>query len=186
MDKNMDSANNLSKFNVTLAAAWLLVVVLVTFILRSLDFLFIPLCFAILVCYALAIPMDFLKRFHLPGFWRIILVVGLVLLLIFLLGNLVALNVESFQTKLPEYETKFWDYANLILSRFNVTKEQANETIHAFLGKIKQSDFSIGNLVRNFSGSFFAFLGNSHGLARGFRCLRGVLRNVHNGLAHFL
>jgi predicted PurR-regulated permease PerM len=74
----MNSTSERSKFNVTVAASWLLLVVLVTLILQSLSFLFIPLCFAILACYALGIPLDFLKRFRLPGFVRIILVVGLV------------------------------------------------------------------------------------------------------------
>jgi AI-2 transport protein TqsA len=156
----MASSRKAPQFNLAAAVSWLLLIVLATFILQTLDFLFIPLCFALLICYALGIPMNFLKRYHLPGFIRIILVIGLVLLLIFMLGQLVALNVTDFQARLPEYETKFWDYANLILSRFGISREQANEAVHAFLGKIKQNNFSIGNLVKNFSGSFFAFLGN--------------------------
>lgn len=156
----MNSSHSISKFNVTEAASWLLVIILATFILRTLNFLFIPLCFAILFCYALGIPLDFLKRFHLPGFVRIILVVGVVLLLIFILGKLVVLNVADFQARLPEYEEKFWDYANILLSRFDISREQANEAIQSFFSKIKQNQFSFGSLVKSFSGSFFSFLGN--------------------------
>jgi len=156
----MPPTESKTKFNINKAAAWLLLVVLVTFIMQTLSFLFIPLCFAILVCYALGIPLDFLKKYHLPSFVRIILVVGLVLLIIFMLGKLVLLNVADFQARLPEYEVKFWEYANVVLSRFDISREQANEAFQAFLGKIRQSQFSFGNLIKSFSGSFFAFLGN--------------------------
>jgi len=156
----MPASQTKASFSVNKAASWLLVIVLATFILQTLDFLFIPLCFAILACYALGIPLDFLKRFHLPGFVRIVLVIGLVLLLIFILGKLVVLNVANFQARLPEYETKFWEYANLLLSRFDITQAQAIEAFQAFWGKIMQNQFSFGSLVKSFSGSFFAFLGN--------------------------
>jgi predicted PurR-regulated permease PerM len=156
----MDSSPNAPQFNVAIAASWLLLIVLLAFILQTLSFLFIPLCFAILVCYALGIPLDFLKRFHLPGFVRIILVVGVLVLLIFLLGKLVMLNVVSFQSQLPEYELKFWEYANIILSRFDISREQANEAVGAFLSNIKQNQHSLGSLVQSLSGSFFSFLGN--------------------------
>ena len=156
----MDSFTKTTKFNVTVEASWLLLVVLFTLILQTLSFLFVPLCFAILVCYALGIPLDFLKRFHMPGFVRIIFVVGVVLLLIFMLGKLVILNVNSFQSQLPEYEAKFWEYANIILLRFDISREQANEAVDAFLSNIRQNHLSFGGLVQNLSGSFFSFLGN--------------------------
>jgi len=156
----MAAADTKTQFNINRASAWVLLVVLVTFILQTLDFLFIPLCFAILLCYALGIPLEFMKRYHLPGFVRIILVVGLVLLLIFMLGKLVMLNVNNFQSQMPEYEKKFWEYANIILSRFDISREQAKEAFQTFLGRIQQSQFTFGNLIKSFSGSFFAFLGN--------------------------
>jgi len=156
----MPSSEKKVKFNITEAASWMLLVVLATFILQTLDFLFIPLCFAILLCYALGIPLDFLKQYHLPGFVRIILVIGVVLLLIFMLGKLVMHNITDFQSRLPEYEAKFWEYATIFLSRFDISKEQANESIQAFLGNIWQNQFSFGGLIKSFSGSFFAFLGN--------------------------
>lgn len=156
----MTTTDGKMTFNVNKAASWLLLVVLATFVLQTLDFLFIPLCFAILLCYALGIPLDFMKRYHLPGFVRIVLVIGLVLLLIYLLGKLVMLNVVDFQARLPEYETKFWEYADIILSRFDITREQANESIQAFLGNIQQNQISVGSLIKSFSGSFFSFLGN--------------------------
>jgi len=77
-----------------------------------------------------------------------------------MLGKLVVLNVADFQAQLPAYETKFWEYADIILSRFDISRVQANEAMDAFLSKIKQSGFSFPRLVQNLSGSFFSFLGN--------------------------
>lgn len=156
----MASSRNAPQFNLAAAASWLLLIVLVTFILQTLSFLFIPLCFAILISYALGIPLDFLKRYHLPVFLRILLVMAIVLLLIFMLGKLVMLNVASFQSQLPEYETKFWEYANIILSRFNISPAQAREALDAFLGNIRQNQLSFGSVIQRVSGSFFSFLGN--------------------------
>jgi len=156
----MPATDTKARFSVNKTASWLVVTVLFTIILRTLDFLFIPLCFAILFCYALGIPLDFLKRFHLPGFLRIIMIVGLALLFIFILGKLVMLNVAAFQARLPEYDEKFWEYANVILSRFDISEDQASEAFQAFLGKIRQGKFSLGSLIKSFSGSFFSFLGN--------------------------
>ena len=156
----MNPSHNAPRFNVTVAASWLLLIALFTVILQTLNFLFIPLCFAILVCYALGIPLDFLKRYHLPGFVRIVLVIGIVLLLIFMLGKLVVLNVKSFQAQLPGYEVKFWEYADILLSRFEISREQANEAVGAFFSNIKQNQLSLGSLVQSLSGSFFSFLGN--------------------------
>jgi len=156
----MNSSHNASHFNVTVAASWLLLLVLITFILQTLDFLFIPLCFAILLCYALGMPLDFLKRFHIPAIIRIMLIVSLVLLFIYILGKLVVLNVLSFQARLPEYEAKFWKYASIILAHFDISREQFKEAVAAFLDKIRQNQFSFGGLIQSLSGSFFAFLGN--------------------------
>jgi AI-2 transport protein TqsA len=156
----MASSSSTPQFNLNTAASWLLLVVLATFILQTLDFLFIPLCFAILISYALGIPLDFLKRYHLPGFVRIMLVIAFVLLLIFMLGKLVMLNVVSFQSQLPEYEAKFWEYANIFLSRFDISRAQAKEALDAFLSNIRQNQLSLGSLLQSLSGSFFSFLGN--------------------------
>jgi predicted PurR-regulated permease PerM len=49
-----------------------------TVILQTLSFLFIPLCFAILACYAMGIPMEQMKRFKLPKSIRIIIIIAVV------------------------------------------------------------------------------------------------------------
>jgi AI-2 transport protein TqsA len=148
-------------FNVTVAASWLLLLVLLTIILKTLDFLFIPLCFAILACYAMGIPLDYLKRLKVPSFLRILIVIVIVMAMIFMIGKLVAVNITAFQEQLPTYETKFWEYAGQVLVYFDISQEQGKEMLDSFLSNFKQKRLaSLGGLVQALSGSFFSFLGN--------------------------
>jgi AI-2 transport protein TqsA len=157
----MEPSKSLSDTRVTLAAAWLLLLVLLTVILQTLSFLFIPLCFAILACYAMGIPMDYLKRFKIPKFIRIILIIAVVMGLIFMLGKLVTVNVKQFQTQLPGYEEKFWEYSANILAHFDISQEQSKEMVDSFLSNFKQKKISsLGGIVQSLSGSFFSFMGN--------------------------
>jgi predicted PurR-regulated permease PerM len=157
----MDKAKTLSDKRITIVASWLLLLVLLTVILQTLSFIFIPLCFAILACYAMGIPMDYLERFRIPKFMRIIIIIAFIVALIFMLGKLVIINVKQFQSQLPVYETKFWEYANGILAYFDISQEEGEEMIKAFFGKFKQNRLSsLGGIVQSVSGSFFSFLGN--------------------------
>ena len=112
----MEPSKSFSGTRITVVASWLLLLVLLAVILQTLSFLFIPLCFAILACYAMGIPMDQMKRFKLPKFIRIMIIIAFVMAMIFMLGKLVSVNVKLFQTKLPVYETQFWEYAGNILA----------------------------------------------------------------------
>jgi predicted PurR-regulated permease PerM len=157
----MDSSKNIANFSITEAASWLLLLVLLTITLKTLDFLFIPLCFAILACYAMGIPLDYLKRLKVPGFLRIIIVIAIVMTVIFMLGKLISVNISEFQKQLPAYEAKFWGYAAHILAYFDISQEQGQEMLDSFLNNFKQKQFaSLGGLVQTLSGSFFSFLGN--------------------------
>ena len=157
----MESSKTVSNFRVTNAASWLLLLVLLTFILQTLSFLFIPLSFAILACYAMGIPLDYLKRLKVPGFLRSIVTIAFVTAVIFMLGKLVNVNIDAFQEQLPAYETKFWEYAGHVLSYFDISKEQGKEMLNSFFSNFKQKRLaSLGGLVQALSGSFFSFLGN--------------------------
>ena len=157
----MDSSKTVIGFKITEAASWLLLLVLLTIILKTLDFLFIPLCFAILACYAMGIPLDYLKQLKVPSFLRIIIVVVIVLMLIFMLGKLVSVNINEFQKQLPVYEAKFWEYTSHILAYFDISQEQGKEMLDSFLNNFKQKRLaSLGGLVQTVSASFFSFLGN--------------------------
>jgi predicted PurR-regulated permease PerM len=132
-----------------------------TIILQTLSFLFIPLCFAILACYAMGIPMDYLKRFKIPKFIRIILIIAVIVALIYMLGKLVTVNVRQFQAQMPVYEEKFWEYSSNILAYFDISQEQGEEMIDSFLSNFKQKRISsLGGMVQSLSGSFFSFMGN--------------------------
>lgn len=143
-------------------AAWLLVVVLSTMILKTLGFLFIPLFIALLFVYALGVPLDLLKKLKVPNGLRIVLVVGCVLGVLYLLGRLISANIREFHNQLPQFEVMFWKYTGDILSFAGLTASEARETYTSFVDSFTQSDFKpVGALLKNIGGSFFSFLGNS-------------------------
>ena len=157
----MEPSKSFSGTRITVVASWLLLLVLLAVILQTLSFLFIPLCFAILACYAMGIPMDQMKRFKLPKFIRIMIIIAFVMAMIFMLGKLVSVNIKLFQTKLPVYEAQFWEYAGNILAHFDISPEQGKEMFDAFLDNFKQKRLSsLGGIVQTVSGSFFSFMGN--------------------------
>ena len=157
----MEFSTTNSNFKITNAASWLLLLVLLTVILQTLSFLFIPLCFAILACYAMGIPLEYLKRLKVPGFLRIFVTIAIVMVVIFMLGKLVTVNIREFQEQLPAYETKFWEYGGQVLAYFDISQEQGKEMLDSFFSNFKQERLaSLGGLVQSLSGSFFSFLGN--------------------------
>ena len=157
----MESSKTISNFKVTNGASWLLLLVLLTVILQTLSFLFIPLFFAILACYAMGIPLEYLKRLKVPSFLRIFITIAIVMVVIFIFGKLVTVNINAFQEQLPAYETKFWEYAGHILAYFDISQEQGKEMLDSFFSNFKQKRLaSLGGLVQALSGSFFSFLGN--------------------------
>ena len=157
----MESSKIISEFKITTAASWLLILVLLSIILQNLSFIFIPFIFAILACYAMGIPLDYLKRLKVPSFLRIFLIIVFVLAMIFMLGKLVTVNIAAFQRQLPVYETKFWEYSGQVLSYFEISQEQGEEMIDSFLSNFKQKRLaSLGGIVQTLGSSFFSFLGN--------------------------
>ena len=157
----MVSSKSLADFKISDVSSWLLLLVLLTIILRTLDFLFIPFCFSILACYALGIPLDYLKQWKIPSFLRILIVIVIVMALIFMLGKLITINISAFQKQLPIYESKFWEYTGSIVAHFDISQEQGKEMLDSFFSNIRQKRLaSLGGIVQTLSGSFFSFLGN--------------------------
>lgn len=141
--------------------AWFLFVVLFSITLKTLDFMFMPLFVALLFCFALGIPLDFLERFHIPRWLRVVLVVLSLLAFFYLFGRLMLYNVIAFEKRLPEFEMKFWQYAMNVLETFDVSRDEAREAFDAFLGNLSQVGLEpVGNIVQKLGSSFFGFLGN--------------------------
>jgi len=150
------------KINLVEVASGFLLVVLFSLTLKTLDFLFMPLCLALLLCYAFGIPLDFLERLHVPSWLRIVLTVLIVLAVFYLLGRLVVYNAMAFEARLPEFEEKFWRYANNSLSFFNITQQEAKEVIDAFWGNLSKTGLKpVGTVVQKVGQSFFDILGNT-------------------------
>lgn len=147
------------------ATALVFLFTLLTIILKSLAFLFIPLIISLLCCYVLGFPLDLLKRLRIPGWLRIVIVIFLALIFIYLLGTLVEANVRQFQERFPEFEKRFWEYAGKVFELLNITPEQAKSTFSAFVRNIQGEDLKpIGTMVQWMGGSFFSILGNIIGV----------------------
>lgn len=157
----MDTFLRTRKDNVVEIAAWLFLAVMVTVVLKTLAFLFVPLAIALLLCYVLGTPIELLQRLRMPVFLRILVVVFVALLFFYLLGTLVRANVADFQRQLPEFEVKFWGYAGTILERLHITPAQAREMFYAFFDNFKQSDLKpLGAIMQWVGDSFFTLFGN--------------------------
>ncbi len=148
--------------NIFKLTTWLVFLILIVIILKSLAFLFIPFSISLLLCYALGIPIDRLRRLGIPSSLRIVLVVLLVMAFIYLFGRLLSSNIIEFNEQLPVLEEKFWGYVNILLSRFDITPAQVRESYDGFLSSLEGTDFkSAGTFVKRLGGSFFSFLGNA-------------------------
>lgn len=132
------------------------------FILKSLSFLLIPFLFALLFCYAIGLPMDYLQEHHVPTAIRILLTIGLIGGIFYGLEKVIQQNLISLVQTWPQYEEKFWVYANMLLSHFEISEEKARETMAAFFSNIgKEGLKPVGSMVQYLSGSFFSFMGNA-------------------------
>jgi predicted PurR-regulated permease PerM len=148
--------------NIFKLTIWLVFLILMVIILKSLAFLFIPFSISLLLCYALGIPIDRLRRLGVPSSLRIVVVALSVMAFVYLFGRLLSNNIIEFNTQLPILEEKFWGYAKILLSRFEVTPDQVRESYAGFLSSLEGTDFkSVGSFVKRLGGSFFSFLGNT-------------------------
>ncbi len=159
MAKEKISVQDENIFKLTI---WLVFLIIIVIILKSLAFLFIPFSISLLLCYALGIPIDRLRRLGIPSSLRIVLVVLLVMAFIYLFGRLLSTNIIEFNEQLPVLEEKFWGYVNILLSRFDITPAQVRESYAGFLSSLEGTDFkSMGSFVKRLGGSFFSFLGDA-------------------------
>lgn len=132
------------------------------FILQSMSFILIPFLFALLFCYAIGLPMDYLQEHHVPTIIRVLLTVLLLAGVLYGLEKVIQKNLFSLVQSWPQYEEKFWVYANMILSRLEIPEEQAKETLKGFFSNLGKEGFKpIGSMVQYFSSSFFSFMGSA-------------------------
>lgn len=132
------------------------------FILQSMSFILIPFLFALLFCYAIGLPMDYLQEHHVPLIIRILLTVLLLAGIFYGLERVIQNNLVTLLQSWPQFEEKFWVYANLILSRLDIPVEQAKETMKGFFSNLGREGLKpIGSMVQYLSGSFFSFMGNA-------------------------
>ena len=148
--------------NIFKLTIWLIFLILMVLILKNLAFLFIPFSISLLLCYALGIPIDRLRRLGVPSSLRIVIVALFVMTFVYLFGQLLSSNIIEFNAQLPVLEEKFWEYTKVLLSRFEVTPDQVRESYSGFISSLEGTDFqSVGSFVKRLGGSFFSFLGDT-------------------------
>lgn len=157
-----DTTTTVERYGVQEIAAWLVIVVLITLIVKTLSFLFIPLSVALLIFFALGMPMEFLRRFGFPGWLRILLVVSMVLGSIYLIGFVVQTNVQKCVAQMPVIEQQLLENAARVLQYLGMSMEQGQEMMAAFLGNVDGNKLkSLGPFLQAAGGSFFNFLGST-------------------------
>ena len=159
MGSDLAVAENSSRL--TTITVWLALLLMASVVLKMMAFLFVPLSVALLLCYALGLPMDLLQRLRVPASLRIIFVVLGAAFVFYLLGRLMHANIIELQERMPEFEKIFWGYAQTVLARLDLNREEARQVIAAFVDNFKHADLKpLGSMVRQMGVSFFAFLGN--------------------------
>ena len=142
-------------------AAWLVIVVLVTLIVKTLSFIFIPLSVAVLIFFAVGLRMEFLKRFGVPPWLRILLVVSFMLDGLYWIGGLLQANIMEFVGQLPVFKQKLSEYAAIELQPYGVSVDQGKEILDAFLGRMEGKKLEpLGSFLQAAGGSFVNFIGN--------------------------
>ncbi|MEN8141546.1 MAG: AI-2E family transporter [Thermodesulfobacteriota bacterium] len=143
-------------------ASWLIIFVLATLILKNLDFILVPMAIALLLVYAMGIPLNFLKKFKIPNFLRILLVLLAIIGFFYLLGRLVASNIHEFNRQLPIFEEKFWTYSRNFLALVEMTPADAREMYESFMANFSKADLKpLGSIIQRMGGSLFSFLGDT-------------------------
>lgn len=147
--------------NVRNAAAVGVLVALAVVVLKTLDFLFIPLSIAMLIFYAIGAPFVWLERHGFPAWLRIVTVVLFMAGLFFLLGRLVQANIADFAAMLPALEQKFWGYAERLLIAFDTNREEVRTLLATYWQGMGASDLKpFGDAVQKVGTSFFSLLAN--------------------------
>lgn len=158
----MEQDATVEKYGIQEVAAWLVIVVLITLIVKTLSFLFIPLSVALLIFFALGMPLEFLRRLGIPGWLRILMVVSLVLGSIYLIGWLVQANVLECVAQMPVIEERLLGHAARVLQYFGMSVEQGKEMMEAFFGRMDGRKLEpLAPFLQAAGGSFFHFLGST-------------------------
>jgi AI-2 transport protein TqsA len=140
--------------------AWTLLIVLLTVILRELHFIFMPLSIALLLSFAMGIPLDFLRRLGVPAYLRIITGMVFVAGVVFLLSILIQANVSAFMEQYPKFESSFQENIDVVLAWLGIGRDELEKFLTGPEG-VRIVDLEpLGAAMRWLGGSFFAFLTN--------------------------
>jgi AI-2 transport protein TqsA len=142
------------------ATAWVLLLVLLTIILKTLAFIFIPLSIALMLSYVVGIPLEVLRRWRVPATLRIVVVVLVVAAGLYLMAVLIQANVSAFVEQFPEFEKKLAHNLRVIFNLTGLDQRELERIIADLPGSMRGAVQPFGGLVQRVGGSFFSFVGN--------------------------
>ena len=107
------------RHTLTMTAMGLLILVLSYVILSELKYLLRPLMVAIFLGYLIMPAHRWLVRHKLPSLLSYIVIVGTVLSVMFVIGNVAFLGVREMSREIPAYVSRFEDSANKWLQKLD-------------------------------------------------------------------
>ena len=82
-------------------------VILAGFVLIEMKAIIVPLVIALIISFILNPIIQFFEKRHIPEFISIILVLTVTFFVLFLIAQLINLNIKSFLTNINQYEERF-------------------------------------------------------------------------------
>ena len=138
--------------------------VLVVYILMSLKKILIPITISIFLTYLFYPLVAYLKKYRVPKWVSLILILIFISGIYYLIGLLIVANFDNFTAKLEIYSANLAHFLQNMLSPFNLTVHELGQMLNIRteefnINSIFQSLFKAG-IIQNIFNSFSSMLGD--------------------------
>ena len=137
----------------------IIALVVIVYILKTLQAIFIPLTFAVFLSFLFQPLNRFLCKKKIPIGISILLMVIIILVLFTLMGTVVYTSVSSFVTDFPKYETQITDMFQKFITKFEIPIEKVTDYLKNEVNWLQLADrFSLSKIISGTMGTFIDFL----------------------------
>jgi AI-2 transport protein TqsA len=136
--------------------------VVFVYILMALKSILIPITISIFLTYLFHPFILYLKKYRIPKWLSLIIILIFICGLYYLIGLLIVSNYSSFSQELKNYYNKFAEFVQQILAPFNLTSKEFAEMLNIRIEEL--------NITSIFKGLFQA----------------GIIQNIFNSFSSFL
>ncbi len=138
--------------------------VLIVYILMALKEILVPVTIAIFLTYLFYPLVAYLRKYRIPKWVSLILILIFISSLYYLLGLLIVANFDNFTAKLQVYSVNLAGFLQNMLSPFNLTVHELGQMLNIKteqfdVSSIFQSLFKAG-IIQNIFNSFSSMLGD--------------------------